>query len=79
MKSEGLNIRGSTNTRRCTDHMKFAANMAVRLSHSFIFFVSIFVYFYTYGCMFCMLLFNFVTYVFLLLYILIVIFMYSYR
>jgi len=70
--SDGLSNRVSNIIRRYTDHMKFAAYMAFRLSHSFMFFwfyFCIIVYIYTYGCMFCMLLFNFVNYVFLLLHL----------
>ena len=58
--------------------MKFAVYMAFPLSHSFIFF---WLHFYhsIYGCMLCMLLFNFINYVVILLCfcILIVMFIYS--
>ena len=58
--------------------MKFAAYMAFFvdriLSDSF----DSILYHFMYGCMFCMLLFSFVNYVFLLLCILIVMFMHSY-
>jgi hypothetical protein len=63
--------------RRYVDNMRFATNMAVLLIVFFNSFGSI-LFHCMYGCMFCMLLFNCVNYVFLLLYILIVIFMYFY-
>jgi hypothetical protein len=86
--SEVLSNRMFTIIRIYIDHMKFASYMA----YSFIAFfyillvsflsVCVSVYMYVcvcvcvYGCMFCMLLFNFVNYVFLLLCILIFIFRY---
>ena len=48
--SEGLSNMVSTIIRRCIDQMKFAAHIAVRLSHYFIFlsfyFVSLYVWLY---------------------------------
>jgi hypothetical protein len=77
--SESLSKRTSNIIRRYTDHMKLLLIWFFRLSHSFILFGSIF-YHCKYGCRFCMLLFNFVNYVFLLLClcILIAMFIYSY-
>ena len=77
--SEGLSKRVSNNIRRCTDHMKFGAFMAVSFitfSHSLVDLFCInhilaysfgsILYHCIYGCMFCMVLFNFVNYVFYL-------------
>ena len=61
--SEGLSSRVSNINRRYTDHMKCAAymdmdmDMDFPLSHSFIF---LWFHFLSYGCMFCVLLLNFV-------------------
>ena len=62
--SEGLSNRMSIVIRRYIDHMKFAADMPISLSHSFIFLLVLVLSFDKHDCM---LLFNFVNYVFLLL------------
>ena len=76
--SEGLSDRVSIIIRRYTDHMQFAAYMAVCYITFFSYSFGSILYHCIYGCMFCVFLFNFVNYVFLLIYILIVMFMYSY-
>jgi hypothetical protein len=54
--SEGLSNRVSIIIRRYIDHMRFAAIWLFCLSHSF----GSILYHFMYGCMFCMLMFNFV-------------------
>jgi len=57
--SEGLSNRMSIIIRRYIDHMRFAAIWLFCLSHFIIFFGSI-LYHCICGCMFCMLLFDFI-------------------
>jgi hypothetical protein len=78
--SEGLSNRVPNIVTRYKDHtsMKFAAYMAVWFITFLAYSSGFILYHCMYGCMFCVLLFNFIKYIFLLLFILIVMFMCSY-
>jgi len=67
MWSEDLSDRVCLITRTYIDHMKIATYMAVSFNHILSYSFGSVLHHFIYGCMFCMLLFNFISYVFLLL------------